>query len=67
MRTSYHKSIRLLALIVLTSFITSTNFAQSTDGTAEVTFHDELLNNFAGKWEANATVPMEKKVNLFWK
>lgn len=60
MRTSNHKSIRLFAVIGLSSLIMGTSFAQSTGDAAESTFQDELLNNFVGKWEANATVHKTK-------
>ena len=50
------KTVTLITLIV---FLATYSFAQ-TAGDTTMRFHDDLLNNFVGKWDVSATVHGQK-------
>jgi hypothetical protein len=54
------KMAALIAMIVLSVFISPAAFAQSTGNSKDEIFQNELLDHLVGKWDAAATVHREK-------
>ena len=50
-----HKRRISILVAALLTFAVGSAFAQSAGDTADRRFHDDLLNNFVGEWEAVAT------------